>query len=758
MKTIQLTSIHFQAQPKRFRSLVLAAIATLYGAAPAVHAGTLPSGGRFVAGGGTIVSNGNAMTINQNGPRGVLDWDSFSIGHGNSVAFNNGTGATLNRVTGGNLSMIFGTLSATGSVYLVNPQGIVVGRSGTIATGGRFVASTLDANDSAFMKGGPLTLAGRSHAVVVNLGQIGSSGGDVVLIAHDQVLNLGSISAPNGSAELAAGQTVLLQDSSTSRQVFVKAGSHGNVTNVGALDAAQISLQAADGNVFALSGNHAAIRATGTAKRDGHVWLVADTGTVDMEATVSASNANGTGGTVDTSAATFAQDPLGATVRAAKWNLTTPRFTVTRSIGNTLTNSLNAGTSIDVATTQGNIDVGTNLGWKGNASLTFDAYGSVAVDKGVAIRNQGGGDLVLRADVTGIDNRGSIANNGTLDWSASTGIVTALYDMNGRYTPGTLLANKRWTPAAGSGLVTQITGYRLVNSFGDLQNVSHDLAGNYALGKNLQGGSITPIGDPANAFSGQFDGMGHSIANLSFNAVYSPVDGSPLPSGLFGVIGTTGVVRNLSVSGSSESIVNPAYTMAPAGLVAGLNQGHIANVFASGSIFSFDEMTLGGLAGWNTGLIERSAASVNVTGRQSYMGGLVGQNDGTIAQSYSTGAVQGMQHPSVPAGLVGVNTGTIEQSFATGQVTGDWQVSPYIGAITSGNSGTVTADNYWNVETTGVTNGGGAPSSHGLTTAQMGRASSFAGWDFGANGAWLMPAGATHPVLRWQAASALPPQ
>ena len=112
----------------------------------------------------------------------------------------------------------------------------------------------------------------------------------------------------------------------------------------------------------------------------------------------------------------------------------------------------------------------------------------------------------------------------------------------------------------------------------------------------------------------------------------------------------------------------------------------------------------------------------------------------------------------MPAGLVGVNTGTIEQSFATGQVTGDWQVSPYIGAITSGNSGTVTADNYWNVETTGVTNGGGAPSSHGLTTAQMGRASSFAGWDFGANGAWLMPAGATHPVLRWQAASALPPQ
>lgn len=28
--------------------------------------------------------------------------------------------------------------------------------------------------------------------------------------------------------------------------------------------------------------------------------------------------------------------------------------------------------------------------------------------------------------------------------------------------------------------------------------------------------------------------------------------------------------------------------------------------------------------------------------------------------------------------------------------------------------------------------------------------SSFAGYDFGPNGVWAMPAGATHPVLSWQ--------
>nr|WP_116137567.1 filamentous hemagglutinin N-terminal domain-containing protein [Trinickia diaoshuihuensis] len=739
-------------------SFILAAIAALCVIPASANAGTLPGGGRFVAGSGTISGNGTSMTINQTAPRGVIDWDSFSIGQGNSVALNNGSGATLNRVTGGSLSMILGSLTSSGSVYLINPQGIVVGASGTIATAGRFVASTLDTKDDEFMKGGSLTLRGNSAAEIVNLGRIGSSGGDVFLIANSEVINLGRIEAPKGSVELAAGQSVLLQDSSTSRQVFVQTGSQGTVTNVGALDAAQISLQAADGNVFALSGNHSAIRANGTATRDGHVWLVADQGTVDMEGSFTAKNADGTGGTVDTSASTLAADPLGATVGAAKWNVTTPSSTLTQALGIAVTNSLGAGTSVNVNTTQGDIEVGTNLQWSSNASLKLNAFGSIAVDQGVTIGNRGGGNLTLRADTTGIDNKGSVTNNGTIDWSHGTGIVSALYDMNGKYAPGTVLANRAWAPAAGSGLLTQITGYQLVNSFGDLQDVSRDLGGNYALGKDIAAGSVTPIGDLTTPFSGQFDGMGHSINGLSFASLYSSVDGSPLPSGLFGVIGDTGVVRNLNISGSSESIDNRTYTMAPAGLLAGLNRGHIANTFASGSLFSFDEMDLGGLVGLNTGLIERSAAAVNVTGRQSYMGGLVGQNDGTIAQCYSTGAVEGMLHPSVPAGLVGVNTGTIEQSFATGQVTGDWQVTPYIGAITSSNSGTVTADNYWNVQTTGVPDGGGAPAGNGLTTAQMSRAASFAGWDFSANGAWAMPAGASHPVLRWQLANGAPGQ
>ena len=126
-------------------------------------AGPLPTGGQFVAGAGSINGNATSLTGNQTSTRGVIDWNSFSIGSGNQVIINNGTGATLNRVTGGDASSILGSLSSTGSVYLINPRGVVIGRSGVVSTGGRFVASTLDVSNDAFMQGDALTFSGTSN-------------------------------------------------------------------------------------------------------------------------------------------------------------------------------------------------------------------------------------------------------------------------------------------------------------------------------------------------------------------------------------------------------------------------------------------------------------------------------------------------------------------------------------------------------------------------------------------------------------------
>ena len=106
-------------------------IALLFVTMAANAAPVLPQGGQFVAGAGSILPNGaTGLQINQLGARGVIDWRGFSIGSGGSVSINNGSGATLNRVTGGQASQIDGQLTATGSAYLINPQGVVVGPTG----------------------------------------------------------------------------------------------------------------------------------------------------------------------------------------------------------------------------------------------------------------------------------------------------------------------------------------------------------------------------------------------------------------------------------------------------------------------------------------------------------------------------------------------------------------------------------------------------------------------------------------------------
>jgi hypothetical protein len=88
--------------------------------------------------------------------------------------------------------------------------------------------------------------------------------------------------------------------------VFVQTGSQGTVVNKGRIMAAQVSLQAADGNVYVLAGSGTRVRATGTASRDGYVWLVADRGRVDQLGKIAASNAESSGGTVATQAAHLA--------------------------------------------------------------------------------------------------------------------------------------------------------------------------------------------------------------------------------------------------------------------------------------------------------------------------------------------------------------------------------------------------------------------------------------------------------------------
>ncbi len=267
--------------------------------------GSLPTGGTFVGGTGAIAVSGTTMTITQGSNRAVIDWGDFSIGADRKVQIDNAVGATLNRVLGGQLSRIDGTLSASGSVYLMNPAGMIVGPGGKVLTGGSFVGSTRAIDPGAFMAGGAVRASGGSVGGIENLGTIsaGEAGGEgsVVLIARS-VTNRGLISAPRGRVTLAAADEVLLATTDGKADgIYVSYGEsgRGDVTQTGRIEAAAAALKAANGNVFALAGNRdGLIQATGTATIDGQLWLTAPSGTVEVGGTLAASRADGSGGLV----------------------------------------------------------------------------------------------------------------------------------------------------------------------------------------------------------------------------------------------------------------------------------------------------------------------------------------------------------------------------------------------------------------------------------------------------------------------------
>ncbi|MBC7476907.1 MAG: filamentous hemagglutinin N-terminal domain-containing protein, partial [Pseudorhodobacter sp.] len=291
------------------KTLLTALLTTCLMPAAAVMAdGPLPTDPHVVAGDITITQpSATQLLLQQSGAAGIVDWGSFSIGTGNGVQFDNGNGATLNRVTGNDLSSIMGSLNATGSVYLVNQNGIVFGKSGVVNTGGTFVASTLDIDSGDFLAGGDDVFAGNSNGYVINLGRISALGGDVALMGRT-VVNEGTITAPNGTVGLVAGREILMRDASLDDGLFSVriGGSDTSVSDSGTIRAAAAELRANGGNVYALAGNtDGTIAATGVAKVKGRVFLTAgDTGKVQVDKSVKATGADGKGGKVTVGAGT----------------------------------------------------------------------------------------------------------------------------------------------------------------------------------------------------------------------------------------------------------------------------------------------------------------------------------------------------------------------------------------------------------------------------------------------------------------------
>src|SRR5262245_835296 len=347
------------------------------------------------------------------------------------------------------------------------------------------------------------------------------------------------------------------------------------------------------------------------------------------------------------------------------------------ALNNVVLSTLRSGTNA------GDIFVDANISWKTDNSLTLSAYHDILFMSGSKVTNTGAGDLILRADNTG-RGQGTVVfdSGGHVDYRQSTGTVSLFYNPSGPQTTKYQNPTNYFCPPCegGGGVFTQkpsqLTAYMLVNTASDLDAVRTNQSGTYALGTKVTfdpNQTFTPIPN----FTGLFDGQGQTIANLTIASTAQNV-------GLFGSIGSTGVVRKLNLTDVTVSGPNSQFV----GTLAGTNAGTISNVSATGAAVSVGSNGIvGGLVGSNSGTITNALATGNVTGSgaNSTAGGLVGQNlnTGTIAGATvpaltqagvagQTGASMAVNVGSngLGGGLVGSNSGTITNAFATGDVTG----------------------------------------------------------------------------------------
>jgi filamentous hemagglutinin family protein len=208
MNTQQSIGKHQQAGATLFRpSRMIICLAAIGFVPPLAIAA--PEGGVVRAGGAQIAQQGNTTRIDQSSQRAVLDWRNFSINADERVQFAqpSASSATLNRVTGDQISLILGRLDANGQVLLINPNGIVFG-SGAQINVGSLIASTSNIGNDNFMEGRLIfDQPGKPGAGIVNAGSITAKEGGLVALVAPHVRNDGLIQAHLGKVTMAAADT-----------------------------------------------------------------------------------------------------------------------------------------------------------------------------------------------------------------------------------------------------------------------------------------------------------------------------------------------------------------------------------------------------------------------------------------------------------------------------------------------------------------------------------------------------------------------
>ncbi|GAB4391956.1 MAG: hypothetical protein Tsb005_03910 [Gammaproteobacteria bacterium] len=255
-----------------------------------VHAN--PQGGVVTSGQASITQSPGITTINQSSDQAIIEWQSFNIGSGERTHFQqpSSSSVTLNRINAANgVSQIFGTLSATGHIFLVNPAGIVFGPSAKVDVAG-LVATTANISNEDFLARNYQFAQDPAYATssVINHGEISIRDGGLAALVAPGVANHGVITAKLGKIGLGAGKQFTLDLYGDELIQFTA----GSAVNTVARDS--------EGNAL----SHA-VHNTGTLAADGgYIQLTASTAdglldhVINMEGTARANTVSTQGGRI----------------------------------------------------------------------------------------------------------------------------------------------------------------------------------------------------------------------------------------------------------------------------------------------------------------------------------------------------------------------------------------------------------------------------------------------------------------------------
>lgn len=202
------------------------------------------------------------------------------------------------------------------------------------------------------------------------------------------------------------------------------------------------------------------------------------------------------------------------------------------------------------------------------------------------------------------------------------------------------------------------------------------------------------IGGGNTAFTGTFDGDGHTIVGLQAKG------------GIFGKLGSGAVVKNINIASSVFTGINTGDSV---GAVAAENNGgSISGISSYGNTIKGSGGVIGGLVGKNYGAISNSAdQSTVIAGANTVAGGIAGIN-GTDAGNFLIGTLENVQSNSA------VTTGSL----------GAGEYASNLGGIVGKNEMLLNKYNINNVSAHGVTGKtGNTKTSGGIVGTNEGRIS-----------------------------------